>query len=100
MMEQETIRFEQKDNDIFVYGCPELNDCKGVVVGDGIAFFFGEGWRNYELYIANTITGKIRKLSTTVFAVTTANSGIVKASLSVMELLFSLAKAGEIMNYI
>ena len=64
MMEQEAIRFEQKDNDIFVYGCPELKDRKGVVAGDGIAFFFGEGWRNYELYIANTITGKIRKLST------------------------------------
>ena len=63
-MEQEAIRFEQKDNDIFVYGCPELKDRKGVVAGDGIAFFFGEGWRNYELYIANTITGKIRKLST------------------------------------
>ena len=65
MMEQEAIRFEQKDNEVFVYGYPELKDRKGVVVGDGIAFFFGEGWRNYELYIANTITGKIRKLSTT-----------------------------------
>ena len=58
MMEQEAIRFEQKDSDIFVYGYPELKDRKGVIVGDGIAFFFGEGWRNYELYIANTITGK------------------------------------------
>ena len=65
MMEQEAIRFEQKDNEVFVYGYPELKDRKGVVVGDGIAFFFGEGWRNYELYIANTITGRIRKLSTT-----------------------------------
>lgn len=63
-MEQEAIRFEQKDNDVFVYGYPELKDRKGVVVGDRIAFFFGEGWRNYELYIANTVTGKIRKLST------------------------------------
>ena len=64
-MEQEAIRFEQKDNEVFVYGYPELKDRKGVIVGDGIAFFFGEGWRNYELYIANTITGKIHKLSTT-----------------------------------
>ena len=29
-----------------------------------MAIFFGKGWRNYELYIANTLTGKIRKLST------------------------------------
>ena len=63
-MKQEAIRFEQKDNDVFVYGYLELKDRKGVVVGDGIAFFFGEGWRNYELYIANIVTGKIRKLST------------------------------------
>ena len=65
MMEQEAIRFEQKDNEVFVYGYPNLKDRKGVIVGDGIAIFFGEGWRNYELYIANTLTGKIRKLSTT-----------------------------------
>ena len=64
-MKQEAIRFEQKDKDVFVYGYLELKDRKGVIVGDGIAFFFGEGWRNYELYIANTITGEIRKLSTT-----------------------------------
>ena len=64
-MEQEAIRFEQKDNEVFVYGYPNLKDRKGVIVGDGIAIFFGEGWRNYELYIANTLTGKIRKLSTT-----------------------------------
>ena len=64
-MGQETIRFEQNDNGLFVYGYPELKDCKGVLVGDGMAFFFGEGWRNYELHVANTLTGKIRKLSTT-----------------------------------
>ena len=63
-MEQETIRFEQRDNDVFVCGYPDLKDCKGVLVGNGMAFFFGEGWRNYELYIANIVTGKIRKLST------------------------------------
>ena len=64
-MEQETIRFEQRDNDVFVYGYPELKDRKGILAGDGMAFFFGEGWRNYELHVANTLTGKIRKLSTT-----------------------------------
>ena len=63
-MEQETIGFEQRDNDVFVYDYPELKDRKGILAGDRMAFFFGEGWRNYELYIANTITGKIRKLST------------------------------------
>ncbi len=63
-MEQDIVKFEQKGNEVFVYGYPELKDRKGVLVGDGMAFFFGEGWRNYELYVANTITGKIRKLST------------------------------------
>ena len=65
MMEQETIRFKQQDNDVFVYGYPELKDRKGILAGDRMAFFFGEGWRNYELHVANTLTGKIRKLSTT-----------------------------------
>ena len=64
-MKQETIRFKQQDNDVFVYGYPELKDHKGILAGDGMAFFFSEGWRNYELYVANTLTGKIRKLSTT-----------------------------------
>lgn len=64
MMEQETIRFEQRDNDVFVYGYPELKDRKGILAGDGMVFFYGEGWRNYELHVANTLTGKIRKLST------------------------------------
>lgn len=64
MMEQETIRFERKDNGLFVYGYPELQDREGIPAGKGMAFFFGEGWQNYELYIANTKTGKIRKLST------------------------------------
>ena len=63
-MEQETIRFERQDNDVFVYGYPELKDRKGFLAGDGMAFFFGIGWRNYELHITNTFTGKIRKLST------------------------------------
>ena len=64
-MEQETIRFEQHDNYVFVYGYPELKGRKGILAGDGMALFFGEGWRNYELHVANTLTGKIRKLSTT-----------------------------------
>ena len=63
-MIEKTIEFKIRDGEVVIHGYPELENRKGVVVGDGIAFFFGEGWRNYELYIANTITGEIRKLST------------------------------------
>ena len=58
-MEQETIRFEQKDSKVFVYGCPQLEGHKGILSEDGMAFFFGDK----AVYIANTITGKIRKFS-------------------------------------
>ena len=64
-MIEKCIEFKIRDGEVVIHGYPELENRKGVIVGDGIAFFFGEGWRNYELYIANTITGKIRKLSTT-----------------------------------
>ena len=60
-----SVKFTIQGNDVKVFGYPELENRKGTIVGDGIAFFFGEGWRNYELYVANTLTGKIRKLSTT-----------------------------------
>ena len=63
-MIEKCIEFKIRDGEVVIHGYPELENRKGVIVGDGIAFFFGEGWRNYELYIANTITGKIRKLST------------------------------------
>ena len=63
-MIEKCIEFKIRDGEVVMHGYPELENRKGVIVGDGIAFFFGEGWRNYELYIANTITGKIRKLST------------------------------------
>ena len=63
-MIEKCIEFKIRDGEVVILGYPELENRKGVIVGDGIAFFFGEGWRNYELYIANTITGKIRKLST------------------------------------
>ena len=59
-----SVKFTIQGNDVKVSGYPELENRKGVIAGDGMAFFFGEGWRNYELYVANTITGKIRKLST------------------------------------
>ena len=60
-----SVKFTIQGNDVKVSGYPELENRKGTIVGDGMAFFFGEGWRNYELYVANTLTGKIRKLSTT-----------------------------------
>ena len=63
-MIEKCIEFKIRDGEVVIHGYPELENRKGVIVGDGIAFFFGEGWRNYELYIANTITGKIHKLST------------------------------------
>jgi uncharacterized protein YegL len=63
-MIEKCIEFKIRDGEVVIHGYPELENRKGVIDGDGIAFFFGEGWRNNELYIANTITGKIRKLST------------------------------------
>ena len=64
-MIEQCIKFKIRDGEVIIHGYPELENRKGVIVGDGIAFLFGEGWRNYELYIANTITSEIRKLSTT-----------------------------------
>lgn len=63
-MDTNAVDFKIRGNEVFVSGYPELENRKGVIAGDGMAFFFGEGWRNYELYVANTLTGKIRKLST------------------------------------
>ena len=63
-MIEKCIEFKIRDGEVVIHGYTELENRKGVIVGDGIAFFFGEGWRNYELYIANIVTGKIRKLST------------------------------------
>ena len=56
------IRFEVKDDHVFVHGYADLENRQGYPVGDGIVFFSGKG--NHELYIANTLTGKIRQIST------------------------------------
>ena len=61
-MNTDSIKFRVKGKDVTVSGYPELEGCEGTLEGDGMAFFFGD---NRELYIANTQTGKIRKLSTT-----------------------------------
>jgi hypothetical protein len=60
-MNTDSIKFRVKGKDVTVSGYPELEGCEGTLEGDGIAFFFGD---NRELYIANTHTGKIRKVST------------------------------------
>ena len=60
-MNTDSIKFRVKGKDVTVSGYLELEGCKGTIEGDGMAFFFGD---NRELYIANTQTGKIRKVST------------------------------------
>lgn len=65
-MEQNEIKFivDYEADEVKVSGFSELEGRGGLYVGDGMAMFWGEGWRNHELFIANTQTGKIRKLST------------------------------------
>ena len=59
-MNADSVEFEIKDKDVIVHGYPELEGCTGILVGDGMVFFFN---KNKNLHIANTITGKIRRLS-------------------------------------
>lgn len=56
----DAIKFEINDQKVIVYGYPELENRTGILDQDGMAFFFG---KYGEMYIANTITSKIRKLS-------------------------------------
>ena len=60
-MNTDSIKFRVKGKDVTVSSYPELEGCEGTLEGDGMALFFGD---NRELYIANTQTGKIRKVST------------------------------------
>lgn len=62
--QENPFRFEVKDKHIFVHGHAELENREGFPVGDGIVFFCGKGECHHELYVANTLTGKIRQLST------------------------------------
>lgn len=64
-MDRETFEFEISDNKVYIYGHPELEGRCAALAGDGMVFFRGTGWRDYELFVANTLTGKIRKLATT-----------------------------------
>lgn len=63
-MDNKTIWFELSDDEVVAHGHPTLEGYKGKLCGDGMAFFYGEGWHNHELYVANIKTCKIRKLST------------------------------------
>lgn len=63
-MEKTKILFDVKGNEVFLRGYPELDGKKGTAVGDGMVFFFSQEWGNQELYIANTESGKIRRMST------------------------------------
>ena len=60
-MDTDTIRFTIENNEVYVHGYAELDGCRGFLDNDGMVFFFGKGG---ALYIANTVTGKIRKLAT------------------------------------
>lgn len=60
-MDRNSIQFVVANKEVKVFGYPELNDIKGIIGGDGMAFFFGKG---EEMFIANMDTCKIRKMST------------------------------------
>lgn len=62
--QESPIRFEVKDDHVFVHGYAELENREGYPVGDGMVFFCGKREYHHELYIANAFTGKIRQLST------------------------------------
>lgn len=57
-MSTNSIKFEINGKDVTVDGYPELEGCRGILTGDGMAFFFENG-----LYVANTVSGKIRRFS-------------------------------------
>lgn len=55
----ETITFKIDGKTVTVEGYQELEGCEGVMKGDGMAVFYCNG----EMFIANTLTGKVRKIS-------------------------------------
>ena len=57
---KKSVRFICTGEECKVIGYPELEGYSGLMIGDGMAFFRP---RYRELYIANTKTGKIRKIS-------------------------------------
>ena len=81
-MNTDSIKFRIKGKDVTVSGYPELDGCEGTLEGDGMAFFFGD---NQELYIANTQTGKIRKITTEESLLVDDNEIDIKAIAKVCE---------------
>ncbi len=81
-MNTDSIKFRVKGKNVTVSGYPELDGCEGTLEGDGMAFFFGD---NRELYIANTQTGKIRKVSTEESLLVNDNEIDIKAIAKVCE---------------
>lgn len=63
-MKQNSITFEVNDQKVLVHGYPELEGREGYMSTAVVATFDGEGWGNYEKYIANIQTGTIRQLCT------------------------------------
>ena len=61
-MNTPSTNFQIEDNHIFLHGIPELENRRGILIGEGIAMFFDGD--SHEVYIANISTGKVRKLST------------------------------------
>ena len=60
IFKKQSVRFICTGDECKIFGYPELEGCSGLMIGDGMAFFRP---RQLELYIANTKTGKIRKIS-------------------------------------
>lgn len=59
-----TFKYIESEKKCIVHGYPELEGRLSIDVGEGMVTFFGNGWRSYDFYIANTITDKIRHLAT------------------------------------
>lgn len=66
-MNEPSAKFELKGTEVFVHGYPELKGRKGIYGGMAWHSFLVKGGIIMKciMYIANTSTGKIRKLSTT-----------------------------------
>lgn len=64
MKTEVTFKYNEKEKEYTIQGYPQLEGKSGIGMGEGMVVFFGRGWRNYEFFVANTITGKIRQLGT------------------------------------
>ena len=56
-MNTPSTNFQIEDNHIFLHGIPELENRRGILIGEGIAMFFDGD--SHEVYIANISTGKL-----------------------------------------